>query len=67
MKNNLIHSFYTLTEEEQTIVSALAVILLPIGQQNFQLLLKNIPYFQSTLYLIAKPLKEKLLILKLNS
>jgi hypothetical protein len=62
MDNKLLSQFHTLAEDEQTIVLALAVILLPIGQVNFQQLLKQAHCFKpDTINQIAKPLKDKLL------
>ena len=66
MTSKLLSQFNTLAEDEQNIVFALSIILLPIGQENFQRLLRQSNCFKPALInKIAKPLKDKLLQLKI--
>lgn len=61
MKNKLLSQFNALPEDEQTIILALAVILIPIGQTTFQQLLKSSACVDAaTANKVASSLKVKL-------
>ncbi|MDP3877433.1 MAG: DEAD/DEAH box helicase [Methylobacter sp.] len=62
MNNKLLTAYNALSNDEQQFMQALSVIYAPVGQAEFQNLLKKSAAFQSNcIALIAKPLKEKLL------
>ncbi len=61
MKKKLLALFDELSSDEQTILLALSVIYVPIGQSNLQgLLAKSSGFELKTIRLIDRPLREKL-------
>ena len=66
MNKKLIDKFNGLSQGEQDILLALSMVFTPIGQTRFQQILTLSDYFSSaTTNLIAKPLREKLIKLKM--
>lgn len=66
MNKKLIDKFNGLSQCEQDILLALSMVFTPIGQTRFQQILTLSDYFPAaTTNLIAKPLREKLIKLKM--